>query len=64
MEKKRSTTPEILLVEKPRQLELNSSENERNEAENNKSSIGDISIISPGKLKNNIQFWEQLQKQS
>ncbi|XP_043475500.1 uncharacterized protein LOC122507052 isoform X2 [Leptopilina heterotoma] len=63
MEKKRPTTPEILLVEKPRQLEQNSSENERN-AENNKSSIGDISIISPGKLKNNIQFWEQLQKQS
>ncbi|XP_048510161.1 uncharacterized protein LOC105692601 isoform X3 [Athalia rosae] len=28
------------------------------------SSMDDIAVIAPGKLKNNIKFWEQLQKQS
>ncbi|XP_051155281.1 GRIP and coiled-coil domain-containing protein-like isoform X2 [Leptopilina boulardi] len=63
-EKKRPTTPEIHLVERPIEFEKKTYENQSNTEDNRKSLIGDISIISPGKLKNNIQFWEKLQKQS
>lgn len=63
-EKKRPTTPEINLVERPIEFEKKTYENQSNTEDNRKSLIGDISIISPGKLKNNIQFWEKLQKQS
>ncbi|XP_033229211.1 uncharacterized protein LOC117180809 isoform X3 [Belonocnema kinseyi] len=97
-QKKRPTTPEIHLVETPRQMhsltarsiskefrdglrqiphkmsspsanqgtiEQKICQNRKSIIENEKtSSFGDISTISSGNLKNNIQFWEQLQRRN
>lgn len=87
--KKRSFTPEIQLVETPRQMHsltarslskefreglrqtsnkviLPSVNQQANHTETIRSKLigDDRGVISPGKLKSNIIFWEQMQKRN
>ncbi|XP_012273330.1 uncharacterized protein LOC105695899 isoform X3 [Orussus abietinus] len=99
IQKERSTTPEITLIETPRQMhsltarslskefreglkqiphkvtsppashvfvdQLKLGENKQEPVQSELGNTTDnISVIVPGKLKSNIQFWEQLHKQS
>lgn len=93
--KDRSSTPEVQIVETPRQMHsltarslsrefreglrqlpgkltsppvsrslIEERSTNRAEVVRSKQEINDTAVISPGKLKSNIIFWEQIQKKS